>query len=93
MPKASKKPSAKPASTRSSRSGVAAAKAAKASPERARAPAAPRGRAAQPAKNGRGRPPKRVFINVLVREIRETFLHNDKAIFVMKVLGPLAPAS
>ena len=29
--------------------------------------------------------------NVLVREIRETFLHNAKAVFVMKVLGPLAP--
>jgi uncharacterized protein YqgV (UPF0045/DUF77 family) len=27
---------------------------------------------------------------VLVREIRETFEHNEKAVFVMKVLGPLA---
>jgi uncharacterized protein YqgV (UPF0045/DUF77 family) len=30
--------------------------------------------------------------NVLVREIRETFLHNEKAVFVMKVLGPYSPA-
>jgi hypothetical protein len=30
---------------------------------------------------------------VLVREIRETFLHNAKAVFVMKVLGPFAPPS
>ena len=29
---------------------------------------------------------------VLVREIRETFAHNDKAVFVMKVLGPLGSA-
>jgi len=29
-------------------------------------------------------------MGVLVREMRETFLHNDKAIFVMKVLGPFA---
>lgn len=28
----------------------------------------------------------------LQREIRETFQHNAKAVFVMKVLGPLAPA-
>ena len=28
----------------------------------------------------------------LVREIRETFTQNDKAVFVMKVLGPLATA-
>jgi uncharacterized protein YqgV (UPF0045/DUF77 family) len=27
---------------------------------------------------------------VLLRELRQTFLHNDKAVFVMKVLGPLA---
>ncbi len=27
---------------------------------------------------------------VLVSEIRETFQHNAKAVFVMKVLGPLA---
>jgi uncharacterized protein YqgV (UPF0045/DUF77 family) len=27
---------------------------------------------------------------VLVREIRTTFVTNDKAVFVMKVLGPLA---
>jgi uncharacterized protein YqgV (UPF0045/DUF77 family) len=30
--------------------------------------------------------------NVLVKEIRTTFEHNDKAVFVMKVLGPLAAA-
>ena len=30
--------------------------------------------------------------DTLVREIRETFTHNDKAVFVMKVLGPLAAA-
>ena len=29
-------------------------------------------------------------MGVLVREMRETFLHNDKAVFVMKVLGPFA---
>jgi uncharacterized protein YqgV (UPF0045/DUF77 family) len=29
---------------------------------------------------------------VLVPEIRTTFEHNAKAVFVMKVLGPLAPA-
>lgn len=28
--------------------------------------------------------------NVLVREIRTTFENNDKAVFVMKVLGPLS---
>ena len=27
---------------------------------------------------------------VLVREMRVTFMQNDKAVFVMKVLGPLA---
>lgn len=27
----------------------------------------------------------------VVPEIRTTFEHNDKAVFVMKVLGPLAP--
>jgi uncharacterized protein YqgV (UPF0045/DUF77 family) len=27
---------------------------------------------------------------VLLRELRQTFEHNDKAVFVMKVLGPLA---
>jgi len=27
---------------------------------------------------------------VLVKEIRETFEHNEKAVFVMKVLGPFA---
>ena len=30
--------------------------------------------------------------NVLVPQIRATFQHNAKAVFVMKVLGPLAPA-
>ena len=29
-------------------------------------------------------------MGVLVREMRETFMNNDKAIFVMKVLGPFA---
>jgi uncharacterized protein YqgV (UPF0045/DUF77 family) len=29
---------------------------------------------------------------VLVPEIRTTFEHNQKAVFVMKVLGPLAPS-
>ena len=29
---------------------------------------------------------------VLLREIRTTFAHNDKAVFVMKVLGPLSAA-
>jgi uncharacterized protein YqgV (UPF0045/DUF77 family) len=32
-------------------------------------------------------------MGVLVREMRETFLHNDKAVFVMKVLGPFAAAT
>ncbi len=32
-------------------------------------------------------------MGVLVREMRETFLHNDKAVFVMKVLGPFSAAS
>lgn len=27
---------------------------------------------------------------LLAREIRETFVNNDKAVFVIKVLGPLA---
>lgn len=31
--------------------------------------------------------------NVLVREIRATIAHNDKAVFVMKVLGPYSPPS
>ena len=30
--------------------------------------------------------------NVLVREIRTTFENNAKAVFVMKVLGPLEPS-
>ena len=32
------------------------------------------------------------IFNVLVREIRKTFETNEKAVFVMKVLGPLAAA-
>jgi uncharacterized protein YqgV (UPF0045/DUF77 family) len=32
------------------------------------------------------------IFNVLVREIRKTFETNEKAVFVMKVLGPLATA-
>jgi uncharacterized protein YqgV (UPF0045/DUF77 family) len=32
------------------------------------------------------------IFNVLVREIRKTFEDNEKAVFVMKVLGPLAAA-
>jgi hypothetical protein len=32
------------------------------------------------------------IFNVLVKEIRETFETNAKAVFVMKVLGPLAAA-
>ncbi len=32
-------------------------------------------------------------MGVLVREMRETFMHNDKAVFVMKVLGPFAAAT
>jgi uncharacterized protein YqgV (UPF0045/DUF77 family) len=32
------------------------------------------------------------IFNVLVKEIRETFETNEKAVFVMKVLGPLASA-
>jgi uncharacterized protein YqgV (UPF0045/DUF77 family) len=31
------------------------------------------------------------IFDALTREIRETFAHNDKAVFVMKVLGPFAP--
>jgi uncharacterized protein YqgV (UPF0045/DUF77 family) len=30
--------------------------------------------------------------NLLVREIRKTFEQNDKAVFVMKVVGPYTPA-
>ena len=32
-------------------------------------------------------------MGVLVREMRETFINNDKAVFVMKVLGPFAAAT
>ncbi|HEY1725607.1 MAG TPA: hypothetical protein VGF89_09300 [Steroidobacteraceae bacterium] len=31
-----------------------------------------------------------VVMPTLVRELRRTFEHNDKAVFVMKVLGPLS---
>jgi hypothetical protein len=31
-----------------------------------------------------------VVMQTLTRELRVTFEHNDKAVFVMKVLGPLA---
>jgi uncharacterized protein YqgV (UPF0045/DUF77 family) len=31
-----------------------------------------------------------LVMGTLVRELRQTFLDNDKAVFVMKVLGPLA---
>ena len=31
-------------------------------------------------------------MGVLTRELRKTFEGNDKAVFVMKVLGPLAAA-
>ena len=32
-------------------------------------------------------------MGVLVKEMRETFMKNDKAVFVMKVLGPFAAAT
>jgi uncharacterized protein YqgV (UPF0045/DUF77 family) len=32
------------------------------------------------------------IMSALTRELRVTFEHNDKAVFVMKVLGPLAAA-
>jgi hypothetical protein len=35
--------------------------------------------------------PYDVVFSVLTRELRATFETNDKAVFVMKVLGPLAP--
>lgn len=31
-----------------------------------------------------------VLMPLLLRELRQSFLDNDKAVFVMKVLGPLA---
>lgn len=34
-----------------------------------------------------------VILPLLQRELRATFDHNAKAVFVMKVLGPLAAAS
>jgi uncharacterized protein YqgV (UPF0045/DUF77 family) len=36
--------------------------------------------------------PYEVVFGALTRELRTTFENNDKAVFVMKVLGPLAPA-
>ena len=36
--------------------------------------------------------PYDVVFGVLTRELRATFESNDKAVFVMKVLGPLSPA-
>ncbi len=35
--------------------------------------------------------PYDVVFGVLTRELRATFESNDKAVFVMKVIGPLAP--
>jgi uncharacterized protein YqgV (UPF0045/DUF77 family) len=32
------------------------------------------------------------IMSALTRELRVTFEHNDKSVFVMKVLGPFAPA-
>lgn len=36
--------------------------------------------------------PYDVVLDVLTRELRVTFENNDKAVFVMKVLGPMAAA-
>lgn len=36
--------------------------------------------------------PYDVVFSALTRELRVTFENNDKAVFVMKVIGPLAPA-
>jgi hypothetical protein len=36
--------------------------------------------------------PYEVVFGALTRELRGTFENNDKAVFVMKVLGPLSPA-
>ena len=36
--------------------------------------------------------PYDIVFGVLTQELRTTFENNDKAVFVMKVLGPLAPA-
>ena len=35
--------------------------------------------------------PYEVVLAALTRELRTTFENNDKAVFVMKVLGPLSP--
>jgi len=35
--------------------------------------------------------PYEAVFEALTRELRVTFENNDKAVFVMKVLGPLAP--
>jgi len=32
-----------------------------------------------------------LVMRTLTRELRTTFEHNDKAVFVMKVLGPFSP--
>jgi hypothetical protein len=32
-----------------------------------------------------------LVMQTLVRELRTTFLNNDKAVFVIKVIGPLTP--
>ena len=34
-----------------------------------------------------------LLMSMLTRELRQTFTENDKAVFVMKVLGPLAGAT
>jgi uncharacterized protein YqgV (UPF0045/DUF77 family) len=34
-----------------------------------------------------------LVMGALLRELRQTFIENDKAVFVMKVLGPLASSA
>jgi uncharacterized protein YqgV (UPF0045/DUF77 family) len=34
-----------------------------------------------------------LVMGTLLRELRQTFIENDKAVFVMKVLGPLASSA
>jgi uncharacterized protein YqgV (UPF0045/DUF77 family) len=36
--------------------------------------------------------PYDLVLGLLTREMKATFENNDKAVFVMKVLGPMAPA-
>ncbi len=36
--------------------------------------------------------PYDVVLGALTREMRVTFENNDKAVFVMKIIGPMAPA-